>query len=93
MMLRQSVSAAHGRTLARGQGAAESHARVVRATARLPFEMPEIPNYRHVLARVALDMRQDLHAMQLYRVRMAYPVFGFQFVISLHLPAGPAPIE
>ena len=55
--------------------------------------MPEIPNYRHVLARVALDMRQDLHAMQLYRVRMAYPVFGFQFVISLHLPAGPAPIE
>jgi len=57
------------------------------------FEMPEIPNYRQMLARVAGEMRQDLDALQLYRVRMAYPVFGFQFVISLHLPAGPAPIE
>ena len=57
------------------------------------FEMPEIPNYRHMLQRVAGEMRQDLDALQLYRVRMAYPVFGFQFVISLHLPAGPAPIE
>ena len=57
------------------------------------FEMPEIPNYRHMLTRVAGEMRQDLDALQLYRVRMAYPVFGFQFVISLHLPAGPAPIE
>ena len=57
------------------------------------FEMPEIPNYRHMLKRVAGEMRQDLDALQLYRVRMAYPVFGFQFVISLHLPAGPAPIE
>ena len=57
------------------------------------FEMPEIPNYRHMLTRVTGEMRQDLDALQLYRVRMAYPVFGFQFVISLHLPAGPAPIE
>jgi hypothetical protein len=57
------------------------------------FEMPEIPNYRQMLTRVAGEMRQDLDALQLYRVRMAYPVFGFQFVISLHLPAGPAPIE
>jgi hypothetical protein len=55
--------------------------------------MPGIPNYRHMLARVAGEMRQDLDALQLYRVRMAYPVFGFQFVISLNLPAGPAPIE
>ena len=57
------------------------------------FEMPEIPNYRHMLQRVAGEMRQDLDALQLYRVRMAYPVFGFQFVISLHLPPSPAPIE
>ena len=55
--------------------------------------MPGIPNYRHMLARVAGEMRQDLDALQLYRVRMADPVFGFQFVISLNLPAGPAPIE
>jgi len=57
------------------------------------FEMPEIPNYRRMLTRVAGEMRQDLDALQLYRVRMAYPVFGFQFVISLHLPSGPATIE
>ncbi len=57
------------------------------------FEMPEIPNYRRMLTRVAGEMRQDLDALQLYRVRMAYPVFGFQFVISLHLPPGPATIE
>ena len=57
------------------------------------FEMPEIPNYRHMLQRVAGEMRQDLDALQLYRVRMAYPVFGFQFVISLQLPPSPAPIE
>ena len=57
------------------------------------FEMPEIPNYRHMLTRVAGEMRLDLDALQLYRVRMAYPVFGFQFVISLQLPPSPAPIE
>ena len=57
------------------------------------FEMPEIPNYRQMLTRVAGEMRQDLDALQLYRVRMAYPVFGFQFVISLHLPPSPATIE
>jgi hypothetical protein len=55
--------------------------------------MPEISSYRHVMARFAREMRQDLDALQLYRVRMAYPVFGFQFVISLHLPRGPATIE
>jgi hypothetical protein len=65
----------------------------MRAIARLPFEMPEISSYRHVMARFAGDLRQDLDTLQLYRVRMACPVFGFQFVISLHLPRGPATIE
>jgi hypothetical protein len=55
--------------------------------------MPEIPNYRHMMTRVAGAMRQDLDALQLYLVRMAYPVFGFRFVNLLHLPPGPATIE
>ena len=57
------------------------------------FELPEVPNYRQMLARVAGELGQDLNALQLYRVRMAYPVFGFQFVMSLHLPPAPAKIE
>lgn len=57
------------------------------------FELPEVPNYRRMLTRVAGEMRQDLDALQLYRVRMPYPVFGFQFVMSLHLPPAPAKIE
>jgi hypothetical protein len=57
------------------------------------FEMPEIPNYRKMLERVAADLGHDLDTLQLYRVRIAYPVFGFQFVMSLHLPDAGTKIE
>jgi hypothetical protein len=55
--------------------------------------MPEIPNYRKMLERVAADLGHDLDTLQLYRVRIAYPVFGFQFVMSLHLPDAGTKIE
>ncbi|TVQ63599.1 MAG: hypothetical protein EA378_01555 [Phycisphaerales bacterium] len=54
------------------------------------FELPEIPNYERMLARVCAQDGLDLDAFRVYRLRMAYPVHGFQFTMAFEAPPDPA---
>lgn len=53
------------------------------------FELPDVPNYRQMLTRVAGLVGADIDAMRLLRVRIPYPPFGYQFVSTFRLPDAP----
>jgi hypothetical protein len=53
------------------------------------FDIEGVPNYRLMLQRMAESLGQDIDAMRLHRVRIAYPPFGYQFVSTFRLPPSP----
>lgn len=50
------------------------------------FELLEIPNYAKMLARVSAHTGFDLNDFRVHRLRMGYPVHGFQFTIAFEAP-------
>lgn len=60
--------------------------RVERLTSeRDRLDVEEIPNYRRMLERVTMPLSCDLDTLEVHRVRIAYPPFGFQFVSTFEL--------
>lgn len=53
------------------------------------FDVPEVPNYRRMLERMAGSLGHDIDAMRLHRVRIPYPPFGYEFVSTFRLPEAP----
>lgn len=53
------------------------------------FDVPEVPNYCRMLAKMADELGQDLDAMRVHRVRVAYPPFGYEFVSTFRLRSEP----
>lgn len=51
------------------------------------FDVPSVPNYRRMLDRIARAAGQDLDAMRVHRLSVAYPPFGFEFVSTFRLRA------
>jgi hypothetical protein len=51
------------------------------------FALPEIPNYDSIISHIGSSLGFVLPEYRLYRLRMAYPVQGFQFAISFRLPS------
>ena len=49
------------------------------------FEIPAVPNYRRMLEKMASELGQNLDAMRMHRLRVAYPPFGFEFVSTFRL--------
>ncbi len=50
------------------------------------FDVEDVPNYAAIVHRVAAALQVDLGTMRLFRLRMAYPVHGFQFVMAFDAP-------
>lgn len=55
------------------------------------FEVAEVPRYAGMLERVSREFGWSLSEFRVIRVRMVYPVHGFQFVIAMEAPPGPGP--
>ena len=53
------------------------------------FEVRAVPNYRHILAKMAEELGYDLDAMCVHRVSVAYPPFGHEFVSTFRLRSAP----
>lgn len=53
------------------------------------FDVPDVPNYCRMLAKMADELGQDLDAMRVHRVRVAYPPFGYEFVSTFRLRSEP----
>lgn len=53
------------------------------------FDLPEVPNYRKILGRLAVPLGHDVDALRLHRVKVPYPLFGYEFVSTFRLPAAP----
>jgi hypothetical protein len=49
------------------------------------FEIPAVPNYRRMLEKMASELGQNLDAMRMHRLRVAYPPFGYEFVSTFRL--------
>jgi hypothetical protein len=49
------------------------------------FEVPAVPNYRRMLEKMARELGQDLDAMRVHRLSVAYPPFGHEFVSTFRL--------
>lgn len=49
------------------------------------FEVPAVPNYRRMLEKMAGELGQDLDAMRVHRLSVAYPPFGHEFVSTFRL--------
>ncbi|MFZ9882043.1 MAG: hypothetical protein ACO3QC_11645 [Phycisphaerales bacterium] len=54
------------------------------------FEVPAVPNYRRMLEKMAGELGQDLDAMRVLRLSVAYPPFGDEFVSTFRLRSGDA---
>jgi len=54
------------------------------------FDLTEVPNYRHMMTHVAGCLNVDLSQFRMFRLRMPYPVHGFQFVMAFDAPIRPA---
>jgi hypothetical protein len=50
------------------------------------FDVPEIPHYAKMMRRVSNDMNVDLNDYRVYRLRFAYPLPAFQFIIAFEAP-------
>lgn len=58
----------------------------------LDFELIEpsdIPNYAQMLRRVFTEINQPPDDYRVYRLRIAYPLHGFQYVIAFNAPPKP----
>jgi hypothetical protein len=53
------------------------------------FAVLEVPRYEGMLARVCAEIGQDLASFRTFRLRMAYPVHGFQIVMAFDAPPKP----
>jgi hypothetical protein len=53
------------------------------------LDVPEIPNYAKIVERVASGWHHNLDEFRLYRLRVTYPVIGFQFVVAFEVPEPP----
>lgn len=54
------------------------------------FELPEVPRYGEMIERVCGAYALRPGSLRLYRLRMAYPVHCFQFVMAFAAPAAPS---
>ncbi len=50
------------------------------------FNLPEVPNYPKMIARVCEQMGLSQGSLRVYRVRIVYPVAGFQHVMAFEAP-------
>jgi hypothetical protein len=50
------------------------------------FDVPEIPNYDKMIQRVCGHIGHELEDFRVFRVRVTYPVYGFQFVMAFRAP-------
>ncbi|MGE3108268.1 MAG: hypothetical protein AB7G11_16030 [Phycisphaerales bacterium] len=55
------------------------------------FEVPEVPNYGRMIERLCGHLHRDPAKFRVYRVRIAYPVYGFQYVMAFEAPLQPGP--
>ncbi|MCA9312478.1 MAG: hypothetical protein KDA21_14790 [Phycisphaerales bacterium] len=53
------------------------------------FHLTEVPRYQSMVERVFGRIGHDLSDFRLFRLRMAYPVHGFQFVMAFDAPDQP----
>lgn len=53
------------------------------------FVVPEVPRYEEMLTRVCTETAQSLASFRTFRLRMAYPVHGFQIVMAFEAPPKP----
>lgn len=50
------------------------------------FELPEVPRYAEMIERVASHAGHDMRDFRVYRLRIAYPVICFQYVVAFEAP-------
>lgn len=55
------------------------------------FDLAEVPRYAGMVERVFEAMRMPADRFRVHRLRMSYPVHGFQFVMAFDAPPRPAP--
>lgn len=53
------------------------------------FAIADVPNYHAMVERVCGTHGRESSQFRLFRLRMAYPVHGFQFVMAFDAPAAP----
>lgn len=53
------------------------------------IEPDDIPNYPRMLQRIFTEIRQPPSAYRVFRLRIAYPLHGFQYVIAFQAPPRP----
>jgi hypothetical protein len=53
------------------------------------FEVPEVPRYGEMIERVCATYALKPGSLRLFRLRMAYPVHCFQFVMAFSAPSKP----
>jgi len=54
------------------------------------FALDEVPRYGEIVGRVCEQLGQDPSRFRVHRLRMSYPVHGFQFVMAFDAPQKPA---
>lgn len=54
------------------------------------FILEDVPNYDAIVRRVCTAMHTPINTFRLFRLRMAYPVHGFQFVMAFDAPPKPS---
>ncbi len=55
-------------------------------TAADRFVVPEVPNYAAMIDRVCTQMGRSIDEFRVYRLKFAYPIPAFQFVIAFEAP-------
>jgi hypothetical protein len=50
------------------------------------FSLEEVPNYHGMAERVCAGLRRSLDEFRVYRLLLAYPVIGFQYVLAFEAP-------
>lgn len=50
------------------------------------YDVDEVPNYAHMIARVCGQLGQRDEDFRVYRLMLAYPVHGFQYVLAFQAP-------
>lgn len=53
------------------------------------FDLPEAPRYQDMVKKMCAQIGRDESEFRLFRLRMAYPVTAFQFVMAFKAPPAP----
>ena len=63
----------------------------IEAVGKVPerFDVPEVARYDEMIERVCTRIGHDPREFRVFRLRMAYPVHGFQFVVAFNAPPAP----